>query len=143
MSRPTPLDEQTRRRLQRQGRRDTSPELALRRAAYALGLRYRVDAKLPVAGLRRRADMLFPGSRVAVFVDGCFWHACPQHGTRPRNNARWWSVKLQANADRDRHTDDLLMTAGWRSVRVWEHQDMGQAARDLRRLLKEVSQHRS
>ena len=103
-----------------QRRRDTRPEMAIRRLVHARGMRYRVDAALP--GMRRRADLLFTSSRVAVFVDGCFWHGCPEHGTRPKNNAAWWSVKIAANAERDRDTDLRLTADGWVVLRIWEHE---------------------
>lgn len=107
--------------MERQGRRDTEPELALRRAVWRLGLRYRVDTP-PVPG-RRRADLVFPRPRVAIYVDGCFWHRCPLHGTVPRANRDWWSAKLDANVVRDRDTDRILGAAGWLVIRVWEHED--------------------
>lgn len=106
--------------------RDTGIELALRRALRELGLRYRVDAALD--GLRRRADVLFPRVKVAVFVDGCFWHGCPNHGTWPKANAAWWRAKIMANVARDRDTDARLRAAGWRVLRVWEHHDPIRAA---------------
>src|SRR3954466_10245033 len=88
-------------------RRDTAPEVAIRREAHRRGLRYRVDAALP--GLpRRRADMVFTRRRVAVFVDGCFWHSCPAHATTPTANREWWVAKLERNQERDRQTDDHL-----------------------------------
>ena len=90
--------------MQRQRRTGTHPELVIRRLVSAAGLRYKVDAVLPVLGLRRRADMLFRRSKVAVFVDGCYWHACPEHGTMPKANAMWWAEKLAANVSRDRRT---------------------------------------
>jgi DNA mismatch endonuclease (patch repair protein) len=106
--------------MSRQRRRDTSPELALRRALHARGLRYRVE--LPVPGAARRTiDIAFTRARLAVFVDGCFWHACPEHGTEPAVNADWWARKLAANRARDTATDQLLEEAGWRVIRVWEH----------------------
>jgi DNA mismatch endonuclease, patch repair protein len=107
--------------MERQGRRDTKPELAVRRAVWALGLRYRVDVA-PVKGGRRRADMVFPTERVAVYVDGCYWHRCPQHGTLPKANAAWWLAKLEANVARDRDTDERLAEAGWTVIRIWEHE---------------------
>ena len=107
-------------RMVNQRRRDTRPEMAIRRLVHARGMRYRVDAALP--GMRRRADLLFTSSRVAVFVDGCFWHGCPEHGTRPKNNAAWWSVKIAANVERDRDTDLRLTAAGWVVLRIWEHE---------------------
>ncbi len=73
--------------------------------------------------MRRRADLVFPRRRVAVYVDGCFWHSCPQHATFPKNNAEWWAAKLAANVQRDRDTDARLQAAGWTVVRVWEHED--------------------
>lgn len=107
--------------------RDTSPELALRRLLHASGLRYRVSAR-PLAGVRRTADLVFRPARVAVFVDGCFWHGCPEHGTRPKTNSDYWAPKLERNVERDRETDELLADAGWMSVRVWEHEDAAEAA---------------
>ncbi len=107
--------------------RDTSPELALRRLLHASGLRYRVSAR-PLPQLRRTADLVFRPARVAVFVDGCFWHQCPEHATSPRTNSDYWAPKLVRNVERDRQTDRLLDDAGWMSVRVWEHEDAGEAA---------------
>jgi DNA mismatch endonuclease (patch repair protein) len=107
--------------------RDTKPELALRSAVHALGLRYRVGAK-PLAGLRRTADLVFPTVRVAVFLDGCFWHGCPQHHTVASANAKFWADKVSGNRTRDRDTDARLEAAGWVSVRVWEHEDPADAA---------------
>ncbi len=107
--------------MQEQLARDTQPELALRRLLHASGLRYRVD-RAPLPGLRRRADLVFGPARVAVFVDGCFWHGCPQHGTSPRLNSAYWSAKLQRNRARDLDTDAQLTRAGWLVVRGWEHE---------------------
>ena len=103
-------------------RRDTSPEMAVRRAVHALGLRYRVDAR-PLPSLNRRADLVFAGARVAVFVDGCYWHGCPLHGTTAKTNASYWGPKIGGNVQRDLETDRLLAEAGWQSIRVWEHED--------------------
>lgn len=113
--------------MQSNKRRDTKPELALRRAVHALGLRYRVDAK-PLAELRRRADMVFPGTKVAVFLDGCFWHGCPEHHTVAKANATFWADKVSGNRQRDRDTDARLNAAGWAVVRVWEHENPVEAA---------------
>jgi DNA mismatch endonuclease, patch repair protein len=120
--------------MQRQRRRDTGPEMLLRRELHRLGLRYRVDRKV-LPGVRRRADVVFGPGRVAVFVDGCFWHRCPEHGTAPCANAEWWMDKLAANVARDRDTDRRLVQAGWRPVRVWEHEDMAAAALNIRQAL--------
>jgi DNA mismatch endonuclease (patch repair protein) len=106
--------------------RDTPGELALRSALRTLGLRYRVDAALP--GTRRRADVAFIGAKVAVFVDGCFWHGCPSHGTWPKTNAVWWREKIQGNRRRDRDTDEQLIRDGWTVLRFWEHDDPSDAA---------------
>lgn len=126
--RPAASDAATRKRMRNQKRRETRPELALRRELWSRGLRYRVDAALPLRGGRRRADLLFTRARVAVFVDGCYWHSCPLHGTAPRANASWWAAKLQTNVWRDRDTDLQLAELGWLSVRVWEHEEAFAAA---------------
>ncbi|WP_432492788.1 very short patch repair endonuclease [Kineococcus auxinigenes] len=114
--------------MRRTGRRDTAPELALRRELHRRGLRYLVDATPPGTNRRRRADLVFRGARVAVFVDGCFWHSCPVHVHPPRANAAWWRVKLGSITARDRDTDARLTEAGWHVVRVWEHEDVVAAA---------------
>ncbi|QCB49322.1 very short patch repair endonuclease [Rhodococcus sp. PAMC28707] len=129
-------DAATSARLSKQRRRDTGPELALRRELHRRGLRYFVD-RAPLKGLRRRADVVFPRRRVAVYVDGCFWHSCPVHATSPRNNARWWADKLAANVVRDRDTDSRLDAAGWTVVRVWEHEAARDAADKVTRALDE------
>ncbi len=118
---PAPSSTAVRDRFRRQRPRDTAPELALRRLLHARGLRYRVDVA-PLPGLRRRADVVFTRARLVVFVDGCFWHRCPQHGTSPRSNADWWRDKLDRNVRRDRDTDRTFTQAGWQVLRVWEHE---------------------
>ncbi|OZE81293.1 very short patch repair endonuclease [Rhodococcus sp. 15-649-2-2] len=128
MSASRPItDAKTSARLSKQKRRDTKPEVALRRALHRRGLRYFVD-RAPLKGMRRRADLVFPKRKVAVYVDGCFWHSCPVHATKPRNNAQWWADKLAANVARDRDTDEKLLAEGWRVVRIWEHEDTAVAA---------------
>ena len=122
VGRPQAMDESVRRRMSSQRRRDTSPELRLRRHLHRLGYRYLVDAPLPEMP-RRRADLLFTRNRIAIFVDGCFWHGCPEHRTHPTNNADWWGRKIDANVARDRETDEHLLSIGWRAVRIWEHED--------------------
>ncbi len=107
--------------MSKQATRDTAPEMALRRRLHAAGYRYRVDFA-PLPGLRRKADIVFTRKRVAVFVDGCFWHCCPIHGTTPATNTDWWETKLNRNVERDAETDQLLTEAGWTVVRVWEHE---------------------
>jgi DNA mismatch endonuclease (patch repair protein) len=113
--------------MQRQRRRDTKPELEVRRRLHRLGLRYRVDYQI-LPTVRRRADLAFTRARVAVFVDGCFWHRCPAHGSEPRANAEFWRAKLDANQARDRGTDSELAAHGWRVIRIWEHEDPDDAA---------------
>lgn len=123
-------------RMKRQPRRDTAVELALRRALYRRGLRYRLQvAVLP--GLRRRVDIAFPGSRVAIDVRGCFWHACPEHGTLAAANASWWAEKLSRNAERDADTERRLTDAGWRVMVVWEHDDPEAAADQIVALVRQ------
>lgn len=114
--------------------RDTAPELAIRRILHAQGFRYRVAAR-PLKPVRRTADLVFRSARVAVFVDGCFWHRCPDHATDPQTNSNYWRPKLERNVERDRETDVLLANAGWLSVRVWEHEDPGKAARRIARIV--------
>ena len=114
------------RRMKATGQRDTAPELSLRAALHGRGLRYRVHVP-PVPGLRRRADLVFSKARVAVFVDGCFWHGCPTHATWPAANADWWRAKIEATRRRDADTTDRLTTVGWTVVRVWEHEDTATA----------------
>jgi DNA mismatch endonuclease, patch repair protein len=108
-------------------RRDTAPELALRRELHRRGRRFRVVAKVP-GNNRRTIDVAFPRHRVAVFVDGCFWHGCPLHGTAPAANGRWWATKLAANVARDLDTTRLLTDAGWTVLRIWEHVPAVEAA---------------
>ncbi|MBJ8346171.1 very short patch repair endonuclease [Antrihabitans sp. YC2-6] len=122
-------------RLSKQRRRDTAPEIALRRELHRRGLRFFVD-RAPLPGLRRRADLVFPRRRVAVYVDGCFWHRCPIHATDPKNNAEWWATKLATNVRRDRDTDARLAEAGWQVVRVWEHELPTVAADRVAQLLR-------
>ncbi|MBF4997912.1 very short patch repair endonuclease [Nocardia sp. BSTN01] len=114
-------------RMARQRRTGTAPETALRGELHRRGLRYFVD-RAPLPGLRRRADLVFPRRKVAVYVDGCFWHRCPEHATYPKNNAEWWAEKLAGNVARDRDTDARLTAAGWLVVRVWEHENSVAAA---------------
>lgn len=111
--------------------RDTGPELALRRAVHALGLRYRVSVR-PVPTVRRTADLVFTRARVAVFLDGCFWHGCPRHHTIAATNAAFWARKVDTTRRRDRDTDRRLTEAGWTVLRIWEHEDPVAAAHRVR-----------
>jgi DNA mismatch endonuclease (patch repair protein) len=102
--------------------RETAPEIALRSALHRMGFRFRKHTRAEPS-VRCRADIVFSRERVAVFVDGCFWHCCPDHGTSPRTNSSYWSAKLARNAERDRDNTAALIAAGWTVLRFWEHED--------------------
>jgi DNA mismatch endonuclease, patch repair protein len=121
---PHPLNAGRSANMRANRRRDTKPELTLRRALHAQGYRYRKDYRLDLAGTRVRPDIAFTARRVAVFVDGCFWHCCPQHGSQPASNTWYWKPKLARNVERDRAADAALTAAGWSVVRVWEHESL-------------------
>ena len=114
--------------------RDTGPELAVRRSLHALGLRYRVAIR-PEPGLRRRADIVFTRQRIAVFIDGCFWHGCPEHQVIPKSNPDYWIPKLRRNVERDSESDAALGAAGWAVVHIWEHVGVGEAVELVERAL--------
>lgn len=114
--------------------RDTGPELRIRRALHALGYRYQVDHPL-VIDRRRRGDIVFTQRRIAIFIDGCYWHGCPEHHVVPRTNRAFWLAKISANRERDRDTDDRLREAGWTVCRHWEHEDPVAVVRSLARRL--------
>lgn len=116
-------------------RKDTKPEVLLRRALHRLGYRYRKDFRLEAAGVYVRPDIVFTRSRVTVFVDGCFWHVCPEHGRQPTRNDWYWTPKLRRNVERDQLATDALTSAGWRVVRVWEHEPLDEAVAAVRRAL--------
>ncbi|MFZ2428098.1 MAG: very short patch repair endonuclease [Propioniciclava sp.] len=127
-----------RRNMQANRSRDTKPELEVRRALHRLGLRYRV-AIAPEPGLPRRADIVFTRARVAVFIDGCFWHGCPEHGRSTFNhNAECWPAKIAANVARDADTNARLYAAGWHVLRYWEHEDAEDVVEEIRRTLLAV-----
>lgn len=113
---------------------DTLPEMRLRSELHRIGLRFRVHQ--PVPGTRRKADVMFPRAKVVALCDGCFWHACPRHGTWPKANAAWWRAKIEANRARDRSTNEVLAAAGWIVVRVWEHEDPASAARRIAAIVR-------
>jgi DNA mismatch endonuclease (patch repair protein) len=113
-------------------RSGTEPELVLRQALWAGGLRYRLKSKVRLPG---KPDILFPGSKVAVFVDGCFWHGCPLHGTTPKTNADFWVAKIKRNQSRDVEVDAKLIGLGWKVVRLWEHD----IKCDLKRVVNHIS----
>jgi DNA mismatch endonuclease (patch repair protein) len=116
--------------MQRMPRASTGPELALRRELHRLGVRFRINHP----DLPGRPDIAMTRAKVAVFVDGCFWHRCAEHGTLPKNNSQWWADKLERNVQRDREKDGDLERLGWLTVHVWEHEDPVTAALTLRDL---------
>jgi DNA mismatch endonuclease (patch repair protein) len=119
-------------------KRDTRPELALRRLVHRMGLRYRVAARPPILGGRMgRADLLFPSARTAVYLDGCWWHACPEHFKPARTNVEYWGPKIERNRARDTAVDTALAAAGWTSIRIWEHEDPSTAAQRIAETLRE------
>lgn len=116
---------------------DTTPEVALRSALHRRGLRFRKHVQA-VRELRCRPDIVFASRRVAVFVDGCYWHRCPTHGVSPRQNAEYWSAKLDRNVARDRRNDEALAAAGWKVVRVWEHEPVEHALAAVEAALRQA-----
>lgn len=132
-----PPDEHVRTRMRQQRRAATEPEMELRRILHSRGRRYRIG--YPVPGNRRRSiDIAFPKQQVAVFVDGCYWHRCPEHHIPAKRNAAWWAAKLDANVSRDRATDEMLVGRGWRVLRFWEHEPMESAADIVEHALTEL-----
>jgi DNA mismatch endonuclease (patch repair protein) len=118
--------------------RDTKPEMVLRRAVHAMGLRYRVSFR-PLPGLRRTADLVFTRAKVAVFVDGCFWHGCADHHVAAKTNARFWADKVRQNRERDADTNARLNSAGWLVLRFWEHEELSDAAETVAQFVRERS----
>jgi DNA mismatch endonuclease (patch repair protein) len=112
----------------------TRCEIELRKALHAKGLRYRLQVPL-LTKPRRVVDIVFPSARLAVFVDGCFWHGCPEHASWPKNNADFWREKIETNRSRDVDTDQRLAALGWETVRIWEHEDATEAANRIAELV--------
>lgn len=129
-ARKKPSDTKVSKRYSKLARRNTSPEMRLRRALWHMGLRYRVQYTVP--GLpRRKIDIAFTRRKVAVQVDGCFWHGCPDHGTMPGRNSEWWRWKIARNKARDRDTDERLKALGWSVIHIWEHEHVDNAAEKI------------
>jgi DNA mismatch endonuclease (patch repair protein) len=124
-------------RMRAMRQRDTAPELAVRSELHRRGLRFYVDRK-PIPSLRSRADIVFPRRCVAVYIHGCFWHGCPEHGTWPKANAEWWRAKIEQNQIRDRRTDHQLKAAGWTVVHAWAHEPPGAIADEVLLILSLV-----
>jgi len=129
---PKPSSDEAHRRMKAVRQRDTKAEMEVRRRLHAMGLRYRVDYPV-LESPRRRADVAFPRLRIAVFIDGCFWHGCPIHGSSPKANAEFWKRKIEANVARDRDTDERLRAKGWTVLRFWEHEDPDRVAGLIRK----------
>lgn len=121
--------------MQEQRTVDTGPELQLRRLLHAAGLRYRVNRRVSTS-VNRRADVVFGPSKVAVFVDGCFWHGCPEHFRAPSTNPDYWGPKIAGNRARDAHTTAVLEAEGWLVLRFWEHENMAEAAGTVSRAVR-------
>lgn len=117
-------------------RRDTKPEVAVRSQLHRRGLRFRKDLLLHADGVRVRPDVVFTRARLAIFIDGCFWHACPDHGSSPQSNQDYWIPKLAANQARDRRVDAALRGDGWQVLRIWEHEDPFEAAAAIEVVLR-------
>lgn len=127
---PIPSSQAALRRMQAAKPIDTAPEKALRFLLHQNGLRYRIHVR-PIKELNRTADIVFRSAKVAVFVDGCFWHGCPIHGTQAKANATFWRNKIKQNQKRDVNTTKRLKEAGWKVVRVWEHEDPGKVSKQI------------
>ncbi|NKE59082.1 DNA mismatch endonuclease Vsr [Lentzea sp. PSKA42] len=125
---PAPLNEGRSRNMSANRRSETKPEIALRSALFKLGYRYRKDHLLRLdGGMRVKPDIVFTARKVAVFVDGCFWHVCPEHGRQPTTNEWYWTPKLRRNIERDQSVNAALNAAGWRVLRFWEHEQVPDA----------------
>ncbi|MBV5999030.1 very short patch repair endonuclease [Pseudomonas aeruginosa] len=135
---PAPASQATSLRMSRAPQRDNPRERALRSELHRRGLRFRLHRRVLVSS-RRSVDIAFPASRTAVFMDGCFWHGCPEHGTWPKSNAEWWRAKINANIARDRDTNFKLVEAGWTVIRVWEHEDIQTAADRIEAVIRRLS----
>lgn len=117
---------------------DTRPEVAVRSGLHRRGLRFRKDCPIRVDGRLTRPDIAFTRMRVAVFIDGCFWHRCPAHGNTPKSNTDYWSAKLDRNAERDRAVSKALTGAGWRVIRAWEHEPTDEVVERITAALRET-----
>jgi DNA mismatch endonuclease, patch repair protein len=135
-SNPRPSSEAALHRMKAAKPRDTAPEIAIRKELHRRGLRYRVDTR-PLQEFNRRADIVFKPVKVAVFVDGCFWHGCPIHGTSAKANADFWRLKIERNKERDKDTNNKLKEAGWEVIRIWEHESPEEASEKIYRIVME------
>ena len=138
---PAPLNEGRSRNMQANRRTNTKPEVVLRSALHRLGYRYRKDFRLDLEGVKVRPDIVFTARKVAVFVDGCFWHVCPVHGRQPTTNEWYWTPKLRRNMERDQVVNSALEAAGWRVIRLWEHEPLTTAVEAVIGALSLRSEH--
>lgn len=118
---------------------DTAPEVAIRQALHAVGLRFRKDYQLVTPLAKTRADIVFARQRVAVFVDGCFWHGCPEHCRLPQRNREYWEAKISRNQERDRGLNAALEDAGWTVIRIWEHEPVDVATERVRAAVRPLN----
>lgn len=140
---PEASSENVRRTMRANKRKDTSIELAIRRRLHASGLRYRVDHPADASDRRRRADIVFTRARIAVFIDGCFWHGCPKHYVEPKANSEYWRPKIARNTERDRDSTRRLQEAGWEVMRFWEHEDPDLVAAEISIAVRTKGEKRS
>ncbi|MFF4124210.1 very short patch repair endonuclease [Microbispora rosea] len=141
---PAPLNEGRSRNMRANRRADTKPEVALRSALHRLGYRYRKDLRIDLGdGVKVRPDIVFTARKVAVFVDGCFWHVCPEHGRQPTVNEWYWTPKLRRNMERDQRANAALAEAGWQVIRLWEHEPLPSAIEAVVAALNPRSEHSS
>ncbi|MBI5161190.1 MAG: very short patch repair endonuclease [Micrococcales bacterium] len=134
------LTDGRRRNMRANRRRDTGPEVAVRSILHARGFRYRTDYRIDAGTARPRPDIVFTRQRVAVFIDGCFWHSCPEHGRNPQNNSGYWTPKLLRNRERDEAQTEALTASGWHVLRAWEHEDPAQVADRVGKAVIELRQ---
>lgn len=143
MPRLVPSSSDASRRMSKVRQKGTGAEVALRQEMYRIGLRYRIDYAV-LKKPRRVADVAFPGRKIAVFVDGCFWHGCPEHATWPKQNAEFWREKIEANRRRDADTNERLRSLGWKVLRFWSHEPPNQAALAIAHMVaKAEAKHRA
>lgn len=133
---PKPSSSAAKSRMEAAKPKNTLPEIKLQTALAELGINFETDVK-PIEDLHRRADVLIREGKIAIFVDGCFWHGCPIHGTQAKANAEFWADKIKRNQERDLDTNEHLEAAGWTVIRIWEHEDPNDAAKQIADIIKE------